>query len=248
MVIFGATGDLTKRKLIPALYNLVATGCCRDEFAVVGVGRSPLTDDEFRAAAWTRTCSEFATADGRRRRSCEWLLAAHCTTSPAISTTPRRSSALARRWRRLDEELGTGGNYLFYLAVPPSRLRRLRPAARRGRPAREEEGQLAARDHREAVRPRPRVRARAEPRDPRGAATRSRSTASITTSARRRCRTSWRSASPTASSSRSGTAATSITCRSPSPRPWASRGAAATTTRPARCATWCRTTCSSSSR
>ena len=60
--------------------------------------------------------------------------------------------------------------------------------------------------------------------------TRTRSTASITTWARRRCRTSWSSASPTASSSRSGTATTSTTCRSPWPRPSASSTAAATTT------------------
>ena len=48
MVIFGATGDLTKRKLIPAIYNLITSGVLPDEFAVVGVGRSPLSEDEFR--------------------------------------------------------------------------------------------------------------------------------------------------------------------------------------------------------
>ena len=70
-----------------------------------------------------------------------------------------------------------------------------------------------------------------------------RSSASTTTWARRRCRTSWCSASPTASSSRSGTATSSTTCRSPWPSRSASRAAAASTRRPARCATWCRTTC-----
>src|SRR6185295_14179162 len=46
MVIFGATGDLTKRKLMPALYNLIAGGLLPEEFAVVGVGRTPLSDTE----------------------------------------------------------------------------------------------------------------------------------------------------------------------------------------------------------
>ena len=70
-----------------------------------------------------------------------------------------------------------------------------------------------------------------------------RSIASTTTWAKRRSRTSWCSGSPTASSSRSGTAATSTTCRSPWRRRSASKAAAATTRKRARCATWCRTTC-----
>ena len=48
MVIFGASGDLTKRKLLPALYNLRKAGLLSDHFAVIGVARSPMTDDEFR--------------------------------------------------------------------------------------------------------------------------------------------------------------------------------------------------------
>ena len=70
--------------------------------------------------------------------------------------------------------------------------------------------------------------------------------ASITTSARRRCRTCWRCVSAIRCSSRCGAAAASSTCRSPSPRTSASSGARSSTIRPARCATWCRTTCCSS--
>src|SRR5690242_12974179 len=72
-----------------------------------------------------------------------------------------------------------------------------------------------------------------------------RSSASTTTWARRPCRTSWHSASPTACGSRSGARSTSTTCRSRSPRRSASRAAPATTRTPAPCATWCRTTCCS---
>src|SRR3954462_7153286 len=49
IVIFGATGDLTHRKLIPALYNIAADGELPPELAVVGMARRPKTDDEFRA-------------------------------------------------------------------------------------------------------------------------------------------------------------------------------------------------------
>src|ERR1700709_190674 len=49
VVIFGATGDLTHRKLIPALYNIAADGELPPDLAVVGMARRPKTDDEFRA-------------------------------------------------------------------------------------------------------------------------------------------------------------------------------------------------------
>src|SRR2546423_12733485 len=48
LVIFGAAGDLTKRKLIPALYNLKHSNLLSDNFAVIGVARAELSDDEFR--------------------------------------------------------------------------------------------------------------------------------------------------------------------------------------------------------
>ena len=48
MVIFGATGDLTKRKLFPALYNLARDKFLSPNFAIVGVGRQEMTSDEFR--------------------------------------------------------------------------------------------------------------------------------------------------------------------------------------------------------
>jgi glucose-6-phosphate 1-dehydrogenase len=49
LVIFGASGDLTHRKLIPGLYNLACAGCMNPEFEVLGVGRTPMTSEEFRA-------------------------------------------------------------------------------------------------------------------------------------------------------------------------------------------------------
>jgi glucose-6-phosphate 1-dehydrogenase len=48
LVIFGASGDLTKRKLIPGLYNLSCFGCMNPEFEVLGIGRTPMNSEEFR--------------------------------------------------------------------------------------------------------------------------------------------------------------------------------------------------------
>ena len=60
MVIFGASGDLTKRKLIPALYNLKHSNCLSDNFAVLGLARGEMSDDEFRRRL-REDMKEFAT-------------------------------------------------------------------------------------------------------------------------------------------------------------------------------------------
>ncbi len=49
VIIFGATGDLTRRKLIPALYDLACVGCTSRNFEVLGIGRTKLADDDFGA-------------------------------------------------------------------------------------------------------------------------------------------------------------------------------------------------------
>ena len=105
----------------------------------------------------------------------------------------RRSRPPTRAWRSGSSAIERArhrGQHLFYLAMPAGALRADRRAAGRapGSPT-EEDGRLAARGRREAVRPRPRVGARAQPQICAGASTSSRSTASITTSARRPSRT-----------------------------------------------------------
>jgi glucose-6-phosphate 1-dehydrogenase len=116
-VIFGATGDLTKRKLIPALYNLVASGLLPEEFAVLGVGRSPLAEDEFRKRM-EEDLRRFATVEVEGKHV-EWLMRRLRYVGGEAEdegTFHRVAEALAK----LDQEMGTSGNYLFYLAVPPS--------------------------------------------------------------------------------------------------------------------------------
>src|SRR5215204_679748 len=62
MVIFGATGDLTKRKLFPALYNLAKQGHMPPNFAIVGVGRQEMLSEEFRDQM-VANLREYATSD-----------------------------------------------------------------------------------------------------------------------------------------------------------------------------------------
>jgi len=117
MVIFGATGDLTKRKLIPALYNLITNGLLPEEFAVVGVGRTPLSDDEFRRRM-AEDLRRFATVevDGEK---VDWLTR-RLRYVAGEAGDPETFLRLGEALAKLEEEMGTGGNVLFYLAVPPS--------------------------------------------------------------------------------------------------------------------------------
>jgi glucose-6-phosphate 1-dehydrogenase len=117
MVIFGATGDLTKRKLIPALYNLVVHGLLPEAFAIVGVGRSELSDDEFRKRM-EKDLKEFATAEIDAKKL-KWL-SSRLRYVAVDPEKPKTFKDLADALAAVDEERGTAGNYLFYLAVPPS--------------------------------------------------------------------------------------------------------------------------------
>jgi glucose-6-phosphate 1-dehydrogenase len=117
MVIFGATGDLTKRKLVPALYNLIVDGLLSEQFAVVGVGRTPLSDDEFRQRV-EEDLRSFATTDvdGRQVERLTRNLR-YVAGEPGDPETLQR---LAETLADLDGKAGTSGNVLYYLAVPPS--------------------------------------------------------------------------------------------------------------------------------
>jgi glucose-6-phosphate 1-dehydrogenase len=117
VVIFGASGDLAKRKLIPALYRLVQERVLPAEFAIVGLGRTPMTDDEFRAKmkAAVLEFSESKTVDEEVWRS----FAAGLTYLPSNIDKAESYAELAARLEEVDRERGTGGNHLFYLSVAP---------------------------------------------------------------------------------------------------------------------------------
>jgi len=116
IVIFGATGDLTRRKLLPSLYNLRLNGLLPREFAFVGISRRPLDDEGLRAQLH-RDLREFAT----RPVSDEvWAdLAPRLHAVAGDPDDPAVHRRLAARLGELEREHRTGGNVLFYLATPP---------------------------------------------------------------------------------------------------------------------------------
>jgi glucose-6-phosphate 1-dehydrogenase len=107
LVIFGASGDLTERKLLPAIRELGARGRLPAEFALVGVARSELDD-----AAWADRCT------AGRPRDQPWKASAFRYLSGAYDD-PDTYHRLAGVLDEYDRSLGTSGNRLFYLATPP---------------------------------------------------------------------------------------------------------------------------------
>ncbi|ARV63034.1 glucose-6-phosphate dehydrogenase [Nostocales cyanobacterium HT-58-2] len=116
MVIFGATGDLTKRKLIPALYNMAYAHLLPKEFAVIGIARSPLSDDDFRQQAG-QYLQEFTT-DSVDWQVWEQLAQRFYYLSGNVKE-PDTYQQLKEQLAQIDEQCGTTGNYLFYLATEP---------------------------------------------------------------------------------------------------------------------------------
>jgi glucose-6-phosphate 1-dehydrogenase len=117
LVIFGASGDLTRRKLLPALYNLAEAGLLPDRFAVLGVARPAIPEEEYRSQMQQRVRD----AEGEPLDSALWgkiVDRLHYLSGEFDDTElyVRLRETLAN----LDEKYGTGGNYLFYLAVPPA--------------------------------------------------------------------------------------------------------------------------------
>jgi glucose-6-phosphate 1-dehydrogenase len=117
VVIFGASGDLTKRKLVPALYRLVQQRLLPAEFAIVGQARTPMTDDEFREKmrAAIAEFSEAKIVDDEVWHS--FAQGLHYLASDIGK--PDDYQNLSALLDRIDHERGTAGNRLFYLSVAP---------------------------------------------------------------------------------------------------------------------------------
>jgi glucose-6-phosphate 1-dehydrogenase len=119
VVIFGATGDLTMRKLIPALYNIAADGELPPQVAVIGFARRPKTDDDFRKEQEesTRKFSRQQVADEIWNGFSQALYYHQSEFHDAAGY-----KSLSERLEKIDQERGTGGNRLFYLAVAPDQF------------------------------------------------------------------------------------------------------------------------------
>src|SRR6266581_4648686 len=116
MVIFGAAGDLTKRKLIPALYNLKNSKLLADNFAVIGVARAEMNDEEFRRRL-NDDMREFAT-DKIEANEWKWLEERLYYLSGDFNDD-EMYARLKTLVQKIDDEHHAGGNYFFYLATAP---------------------------------------------------------------------------------------------------------------------------------
>jgi glucose-6-phosphate 1-dehydrogenase len=116
-IIFGASGDLTRRLLIPALYNLAADGLLPDGFHIIGVARSDITVDEFRAQL-EKGLAQFATQ--KVDPAVAKRLLSGLTYICGEVEHPETFARLRKELERVEADGGTKGNRLFYCAVPPS--------------------------------------------------------------------------------------------------------------------------------
>ena len=113
MVIFGATGDLTRRKLIPALYNLHHDGLLPEKFAVCAYARKPFDDASYRAYLSTELAQY-----SRHKPEADWdALAQRIHYVQGELDRDEDFQKFQKRLGELDGTYGTAGNRLFYLAI-----------------------------------------------------------------------------------------------------------------------------------
>ena len=117
VVIFGGTGDLAKRKLIPAFYNLFLDGYMPDKFAIIGLGRTPLDDEDYRSRL-REGLNKFS-----RRGKAEDGLWKNFSASVSYCKSDINNEAsykeLANTLDAIDRQWGIRANRLFYLSVAP---------------------------------------------------------------------------------------------------------------------------------
>ncbi len=116
IVIFGAAGDLTKRLLMPALYNLVHSKLLPQEFAIVGLARAQLSSEDFRSKL-SQEIQGFAT-DSVDDALWNWLVQRLYYLSGNFEDAATYAQ-LQELLAQLDQAHGTQGNYLYYLATSP---------------------------------------------------------------------------------------------------------------------------------
>ena len=117
IVLFGASGDLAKRKVIPALFDLASHDSLGSRYSIVGFARTPMTDDSFRTTAGeaAKTLSEGGPID-----PADWNeFASNLFYSPGDYGDQQAYAELSRRLTELDSSRNLCGNRIFYLSTPP---------------------------------------------------------------------------------------------------------------------------------
>src|ERR1700687_1682697 len=117
IVIFGASGDLSRRKLVPSLYSLAAQNCLARRFAIIGFARTPMTGEAFQQSA-VDSVKKFADAGADSDEMCKEFANALAYVSGEYHH-PEAFQKLKRRLEELDSAHKLNGNRLFYLATPP---------------------------------------------------------------------------------------------------------------------------------
>jgi glucose-6-phosphate 1-dehydrogenase len=118
LVVFGASGDLTSRKLMPAVERLALRRLLPNGFSVVGVARTELDDDQFRELM--RHTVEEGGGGGEEAKHVWEAFAGGFRYVAGDYTQPETFEQLKQVLEELDRERGTGGNRLYYLATPPN--------------------------------------------------------------------------------------------------------------------------------
>ena len=117
LIIFGASGDLTRRKLIPALYNLACVGCMNPQFEVLGVGRTPMRSEEFRAKLREEVAGS---ADARNFTETGWREFENRLGYYVGDANDRQFHGRLREHLNQMQRAGSSPNRLFYIATPAS--------------------------------------------------------------------------------------------------------------------------------
>jgi glucose-6-phosphate 1-dehydrogenase len=117
VVLFGASGDLAKRKVIPAMYDLASHGSLGSRYAIVGFARTPMNDDSFRGSIGeaAKTMSEVGPIDPKKWEEFASNLHYHAGEYGNADDFEK----LAKRLKELESEKRLSGNRLFYLSTPP---------------------------------------------------------------------------------------------------------------------------------
>jgi glucose-6-phosphate 1-dehydrogenase len=117
VILFGASGDLAKRKVIPAMYDLAQHNSLGERYAIVGFARTPMTDESFRSTIGeaAKTISEVGPIDPAKWKD----FSSNLYYSAGEYGNPDSYTQLAKRLAELDAQKKLGGNRLFYLSTPP---------------------------------------------------------------------------------------------------------------------------------
>ncbi len=118
IIIFGASGDLTHRKLLPSLYELYRKQYLRDRFYVLGCARTKLSESEFQKRVRDSLKEKAEYAGNGEKQLADFVR--HCTYLSGDYTDPALYSELSAQLSLFDVRFDTDANHLFYLATPPS--------------------------------------------------------------------------------------------------------------------------------